>query len=338
MPIINMRHDQQLREAIRESAFVKAVQEGTLVMDNSEFVTWGSCDTMGLYYGGLKRVPTRSRSALTFGAAIHAGLESYFRMDPKEHRPQERAEAGIKAGLAWAVTEALDDMGDPKRNERRVEELLAAYFLQYDLTPSQQFNILFHEKTKMVEQSFTVPLGNIKFQTKNFGYVTLNIIWSGKLDLLTKYLNAIAVVDHKTTTVMGEKFMDDKERSSQFPGYVYAARYLSRSLFGDMPVFGARINALALRTAGFEFKQFDLPIADWKVAEWQEETLEKVQRLVLSVDEFLISKVSLPTREHCVTKYGKCPYFDVCSSHETMRSRLLFDPSYYYISDWSPLE
>jgi len=136
---------------------------------------------------------------------------------------------------------------------------------------------------------------------------------------------------------MGERFLDDKLRSSQMLGYTYAAKYLSEHLFGGLPVYGVRINALAMRSSGYEFKQFDIPYPDWKLAEWQTATIAAIRSLVLQLDAFLASGVALPTREHCVTKYGKCPYFDVCDSVPMMRDRMIFDDSYFFVSDWSPL-
>ena len=92
-----------------------------------------------------------------------------------------------------------------------------------------------------------------------------------------------------------------------------------------------------MRSAGFEFKVFDIPYADWKVAEWQQETIQAVHDLVAKIDRFLSTGEAAPTRQHCVTKYGKCPYFDVCDTTPNMRDRFIFDENFFYVSNWSPL-
>lgn len=321
-----MQFSKQFLEQVGNSKFVENLRNGIIEIDNSEFSTWGSCHVMGLYNGALRRVNARSRSPLAFGGAVHAGLDAFF--SGKQDR--------IGAALADAAVTGLDDLGDPKRNSNKLVDLLEAYILEYQRNPEMQFKVLTIDGIPAVEKSFSVPLGSVEvtFEGKTF---TCQVMWMGKIDLLTSYDNSIAPVDHKTTTVMGEKFVDDKVRSSQMLGYTYAARYLSQTIFNKVPVFGVRINALAMRSAGFEFKQFDIPYPDWKVAEWQNETLAAIGNLVRQLDVFLKTNEAVPTREHCVTKYGRCAYFDVCDSVPAMRDRMLFDDSYYFVSNWSPL-
>lgn len=311
---------------VAKSKFVESLRSGTIVIDNSESSQWFSCFQAGLFAGALKRMNARSRSPLAFGGAVHVGLETYFRGSPSWR----------DAALADAAMTELDSLGDPRRNSNKVIDLLESYFLEYERNPSMQFAILSINGQPAVEKSFVVPLGTltITFEGKTY---EVQVMWAGKLDLLERYEGALAMVDHKTTTVMGEKFLDDKQRSTQMLGYTYAARYLSRELFDNMPVFGARINALAMRSSGYEFKQFDLPFPDWKVSEWQQECLGAIGHLVRQLDQFMASGLAVPTREHCVTKYGKCAYFDICDSNPMTRDRITFDDSYFFQSDWSPL-
>lgn len=319
-------------QSIATSQFVKNLREGRVTIDNSEYSTWSSCFAMGLYSGGLRRVGARSRAPLSFGGAVHAGLDAFFKGSDKWR----------DVALADAAITNLDSLGDPRRNTDKLMSLLESYTLEYERNPSMQFNILKLDGVPQVEQSFVVPLGTIEVESCKEIFsreipLRLEVTWSGKIDLLTLYEGAITPVDHKTTTVMGEKFVDDKIRSSQMLGYTYASRYLSERLFGNLPIFGTRINALAMRSTGYEFKQFDMPYPDYKVAEWQQETLGAIKQLVVQLDSFLAGGQAIPTREHCVTKYGKCPYFDVCDSHPNMRDRLIFDDNYFFVSDWSPL-
>lgn len=323
-----MQFSPLFKDAVAKSKFVENLRNGLIEIDNSEFSTWGSCFTMGLYNGALKRVNARSRAPLAFGGAVHVGMEYFFK--------GKGVDECLAAAFADAAITGLDDLCDEKRNTTILENLLRSYFLEYPRNPEMHFNVLRLNDQLCVEQSFSIPLGEITvvFEGRT---IQVTVMWMGKIDLLTSYENSIAPVDHKTTTVMGEKFVDDKVRSSQMLGYTYAARYLSETLFNKVPVWGVRINALAMRKAGFEFKQFDIPYPDWKVAEWQSETLIAIGDLVRSLDSFLTSAIAIPTREHCVTKYGRCPYFDVCDSVPSMRDRMMFDDEYFFVSKWSPL-
>lgn len=325
-----MIYSPQFLAAVASSPFVDEIEKGEVTIDNSTSSQWFSCFAAGLYSGALKRMNARSRSPLAFGGAVHAGLESYFRGEA-EWRDRALADA--------AMTE-LDSLGDPRRNTSKLLDLLESYTLEYSRNPSMQFDILTIDGKPAVEKSFVVPLGQVLLegtQLKTFVPSAVQVNWSGKLDILAKYEGALAMVDHKTTSVMGEKFVDDKIRSTQMLGYTYAARFLSRELFGGIPVFGARINALASRSAGYEFKIFDIPYPDWKVSEWQQETLAAIKALIVQLDLFLSNGLAVPTREHCVTKYGKCSYFDVCDAAPQMRDRIIFDDDYFFKSDWSPL-
>lgn len=333
-----MQYTDQFRAKVDASPFVERLKQGIVLCDNSEFTQWDGCMAAGIYSGALKRVSARSRSPLAFGAAVHAGLESFFKKekvfdaDLQINRP-----LWLEKAFASAAKEKLDEIGDPKRNTKKLEELLTSYIMEYERMPSMQFDLVEIDGVYQVEQSFVVPLGNITLDRPLFGHMSLEVQWSGKMDLLSKWDGGIAPVDHKTTSIMGEKFLDDKLRSSQMLGYTYATRWLAQHVFENMPVYGVRINALASRSTGFEFRQFSVPFADWKVGEWQAETLLSVKEKVIRLEHFLATGEVAPTREHCVTKYGKCPYFDVCDASPLMRDRMIFDDSYFYESDWSPL-
>lgn len=317
-----MQFTDQFRSAVAESTFVKNLAEGFVEMDNSEFTQWDGCFVQGLYAGALKRQPTGSRAPLAFGDIIHTGLEAYFR--------GEDWRTGVRERLA---KNNLESLGDPRRSVAKAFDLLESFFLEYERKASMRFDIITLGDKPAVELPFAVPLGEFLHKGRR-----IRIIWTGKIDLLTEYSSMIAPIDHKTTTVMGEKFVDDKVRSSQMLGYTYASRFLLRELMPDKKVFGVRINALALRSQGFEFRQFDIPYAEWKIAEWQRETILKIKLLAERVELFLETSIGLPTREHCVTKYGRCPFFDVCDALPVMRDRMFFDETFYFKSEWSPLK
>lgn len=316
---------------IATSPFLHDLRKGQIIIDNSSFSTWGSCFTMGLYSGGLRRVNAKSRSPLAYGGAVHAGLDSFFKGEDNWR----------DVALADAAITELDSLGDGRRNTSTLINLLESYILHYTVSREAKFDILMINGVPAVEKSFVVPLGTILLPLETADMIgcpqSIEILWSGKIDLLTMYEGAITPVDHKTTSVMGEKFIDDKIRSSQMLGYTFASRFFSETLFNNAPVFGTRINALASRSAGYEFKLFDIPYPAGKVDEWKDETIEGIAKLVSQLAAFLHTGKSLPTREHCVTKYGKCPYFDVCDSVPKMRDRMIFDDSYYFVSEWSPL-
>lgn len=340
-----MQYTPHFVEQVRQSKFFKNLQAGVLEIDNSTFTQWDGCFASGIYNGVLRRVNARSRSALAFGSCVHQGLETYLKLrycpaiSPACCNHSHFVPRALEAAFNEAAKTQLDSLGDPKRNTRILETLLRSYLMEYDRKADMRFNIPLIDGLPAVERSFSVPLGTLVVdRLRNINSpANIQVMWQGKMDLIDEADGKIWPVDHKTTSVMGEKFIDDKERSSQMLGYTYACKWLSDSVFGGKPVGGVRINALAQRTGGFEFKLFTIPYSDWQVAEFQGEILLKLARLVRELDEFISTGELAPTRSHCVTKYGKCAYFDVCNRLPVMRDRTIFDDSYFEVSNWSPL-
>lgn len=326
-----MKFSTNLVDLLAASDFVGRLKnDSKVVMDNTEFTDWNSCFVKGLYSGGWRRVPVRGMAPLLFGQAVHTGMAALLRKQ------------GLKAALELSALDCkktnLDSLLDPRRNSSTLAELLTAYAAHIDIVPSERIVPLELDGTLVVEQSFSFPLGDITFEAGELfaERVTINVYWSGILDCLAYYQNEIWVVDHKTTSVMGDKFSDDKLRSSQMLGYVRSARLFQDRL--SRPIRGVLINALALRKNDFEFKHFPLPMAEWKIDEWHSETLLAVRNIIKSTVEFLTTGEAVPIREHCVTKYGKCKFFDMCESVPVVRERMLFDESWFTKNLWNPLE
>lgn len=326
-----MKFSTTLVDLMAASDFVNRLKlDHKVVMDNTEFTDWNSCFVKGLYSGGWRRVPVRGMAPLLFGQAVHTGMAALLRKQ------------GLKTALELSALDArktnLDSLLDPRRNSNTLAELLTAYAAHTDIVPSERIVPLELDGTPVVEQSFSFPLGVLTFEAGQLfaERVEIAINWSGILDCLAYYGNEIWVVDHKTTSVMGEKFSDDKLRSSQMLGYTYAARLFQDKL--SRPIRGVLINALALRKNDFEFKQFPLPMAAWKIDEWQTETLLAVRNIIRSTVEFLTTGEAVPIREHCVTKYGKCKFFDLCENVPVVRDRMLFDENWFAKNLWNPLE
>lgn len=308
---------------LHEQTFVqRLLRDKVMLVDSSEFSYWSGCPAKGLFYGGLRRSPATNQAALVFGGAIHEGLEVWILGGT--------IEAALAAVTTYCVANRLEDFVDSKRTTAKAREMLESYIHQATIT-NKRFVPLEVNGQKMVEQTFSFPLGIVK--TEQAGDIT--IMWSGKMDVLAHFNNAIWVVDHKTTSMMGDKFVDDKVRSNQVNGYVWAARQLLAPIARD--VEGCIINALCHRLKDYEFKQFEIPVAEWKIAEWRHETLSACAKIIDDVLSLITANTVLtPNREACVTKYGKCPYFDLCDSHENLRERMLYDNSFFQDNTWNP--
>jgi hypothetical protein len=322
--------------ALQRSEFVKnLVLNHEVQIDNSTHENWDACLAKGLFGGALKRNLKRGEAPLRFGGAVHKGLEHLYRGAP------------IEEAIQHAVNEAqendLASVADEKRNITRLKDLIAGYHGDMIIRPDKLVPIRDSRGELLIEQSFSFPIGTITAmvpETMDFVSVTeqeISVFWQGRIDMIAKSKSdgRAWIVDFKTTSVMGEKFADDKHRSNQMQGYTWAGRTLEEPLGLDLS--GVMIDAIAMRARGFEYKRFPLPVAKWKTEEWEQEILFSMQGLVEGLTTALCHRTLAPTRSSCVTKYGKCPFFQVCEAHPRMRDSLLWSEDDYYTSTWSPL-
>jgi hypothetical protein len=324
-----MKFTTEFRNLLEASDFITKLRlHKTVNMDNTEFTNWNPCLVKGLYFGGLRKVSASGATPLLFGQSVHIGLAKLL----TGHGIAEALEAADQD----AVKSNLDGFLDPKRNRSVLRDILVGYNSHVNIMPAERLVPLELNGTKIVEQNFLVPIGTVHFKAGELfaEECDIQVNWTGVIDAICYRGSELWVVDHKTTSVMGPKFIDDKIRSSQMLGYTHVARLLMKEL--GKPVAGVLINALAFRSSGFEFVQHPIPMAEWKVQEWQTETLLAVSNILKETVDFLITGEVAPNREACVTKYGQCPYFNLCESVPVVRDRQLNDESLYVNNAWNP--
>lgn len=311
-----------------------------------------SCFAQGIMGGLLKKQPAFSSIHLDFGSCVHAGMESKFKGGSLADQI-----AAAKADESWP---AIAEGGHPYKTQECVIEVLKDYDVHTKI--SSDFDVLVSpDDEPLVEQSFRLKLGEFSLDAKKRNQLwtligsehnipeTITVYWQGKIDLFVGYQGMPWIADHKTTSVMGEKFAETFLRSSQMIGYYWASHALIQEGLTELkdsrgntynltekPFRGVLINAIAIRKSGIEFKLFPIPVPLTRIEEWRLGTLLRLRYFVEQVADYLQTGMTAPNREHCVTKYGRCPFFDVCESPDHMRAAMLNSNS-YYTSDWSPL-
>lgn len=318
-----------LVKRVEQSEFMtRLIAEKRVVLDNTEFTYWNSCFSAGLWNGAIRKVSANGATPLIFGEAAHVFMDK--RLGGMSYQD------ALGLALLKATEKKLDSFMDARRNKANLELMLSSYESHTAVVPSEKIRPYEHEGRPMLEQKFSIPLGSFVLKA---GILfpqdeEIQVIWSGTIDVIgsTGSQAGLWVIDHKTTSVMGPKFADGYIRSSQMLGYTKATQLITEHT--GLKVQGVLINALASRSNGYEFKHFHLPMASWKLTEWHSETIYAVQQLVINMAQFIATKESVPNREHCVTKYGRCPYFDLCEAPHIMRERILNDKSFYVDNEW----
>ena len=328
-------------EVVSSEAFNNFV-EGAVVMDNSTHSN-ASCPRQLFYSWVLKRVPAGIRTPLVFGDGAHRGLELYYKTGKVLTDEQI-------TGIVDQVREPLERAGDAKRSPDRLHELLTGYMADVLNQGAERLQPITVDGPDgpelLVEKSFRTCLGSPIHTT--FGG-TLELYWEGKIDLIAKDIPSgkLTLVDHKTTSIMGEKFLDDKVRSNQFLGYLHAMRHVEE-MFGE-PLTQVCINTIAARTRGFEYKKFFFSVRPQVLETWSGQVVRSlhynpvfelfhwIQEGTINsdnIDQFVWNNI-YQDRRHCCPKFGKCPFYDVCEAAPTVQYKYLTS-QLYEISNWSP--
>ncbi len=307
---------------------------GTLYIDNSTYESILSCQVNAFLSTVLKKRPAGPQVAFDFGTCVHGFLETYY--------STKNPKASKEFALELAKNLKLDSCEDSRRNSFTLGECIDNYLMNERLNPSTVLvPYVLPDGSPFVEKSFAYELGKISISHEGLNR-EVTVIWTGKIDLAVSRneggKNYLYGVDHKTTTVMGPQFSMEKSRSSQMLGYGWALRTFITNLNLTLAFRGMLINAIALRKNGFDINQFPIPLLDWQLDDWQQETLLQLKVLFESLLLSLSTDSLVTNRLSCVTKYGPCRHLSLCTLGREAFNRMVQDRSCYVEDTWSPLK
>ena len=327
---------------VKRRLLKKLEQDGhyLLMLDNSSTEKQNTCPRSAEYYL-VRRRERFASSALIFGGAVHEGLENYYLGKGKEGIHQSIYDYFEKNPPAFSDYRTAD----------RACELLDKYAKNYP--PSQEpFQIHVVDGKPCIEKPFRVPIGSQEIKkrvpwsehmlvedgekTKATYIDTVHFMWTGKIDMVVKdHQGKTWILDHKTTSIAGPTFYQNFTLAQQMMGYTYATNYIYPE-FGRCE--GLFLNALICRKptktgTGFAFDRQQFHYSDEHIAEWKRDVMSIASGFLSHLVEGYFPKVTA----WCMGKYGKCPYFDVCSLSPDTRNVLLNSDNYAPVT-WSPLD
>lgn len=289
---------------------------GSLFIDNTSLEMFTTCPRQAQFYIVKKREKASNSGAKNFGSAMHLSLEK-LRKGFDEPLVKEEI-------LQYFTTNPQDP------EEWRTPDLALKTFSLYCKNyPFDNFVILKDPKgTLMVELPFAIPIGSVTMANA----ATVPIVWTGKIDLLVACEGKTFVWDYKTTSMLGTQFFDEFANSSQMLGYAWAAQHIL-----EKPVAGVIVDALCNRKPSktgnaTQFDRQAIYFTQDRISEWTHNTLA-------ICSDFLshASRDFFPMHtKWCVAKYGKCQFFDVCTSPIEQREFILGTDLYKNVT-WSPL-
>lgn len=312
-----------------------------MVIDNSSLEKIKRCHTAAAYYLFFSREGHARNAALTFGGAVHKGIEVMER-------------GGDDLAVAKAIIQFFTEnptVPDEYRTAQTAIEVLVHYRERCTL-PDYQWTILHRNDEPLIEVPFELPLGVLETscdiqlptweQPQRVDYI--HVAWSGRMDVIANVNERYRVVDHKTTSIAGDQFVQAFQISSQTLGYVWAAQ----QLYPSYNVDGFCLNAIHLKKpasgvglldrgprGGAPSLNFFRAFFDYtpqRVQEWSQHTLVMIEDWVHS-----LVRGHFPLNDHsCFNKYGQCPYWDVCTQDEPeVRVRYLLSDAFKDVT-WNP--
>ena len=327
------------------------LNSGLLMMDNSSLTDCVSCPRKACYKHLQRRQLVKNRAALFFGGAIHSALE--VRALNCTGLVDNTCRALMIDRLAEIYADV--DMDGDYRNLEYAINTIDKYNEVYRFDPMPPITL--PDGRPAVELPFAIPVGSVSVNStiaiidpdENNGepfetYIEkLPVVFTGKIDRITNHQNEMLLLDHKTSSMGGPTFFDEFYISLQFKGYKWAAEQLVGS-----PINGVVIDGIICRpplksgSVNHTFDRQTIYIADECVQEWQTSFMLSVQEWVNQVtrqsDFDSDHAQAFPMRTgQCVTKYGKCEYFDVCMLPPNQRETMLHS-GLYEEHFWSPLE
>lgn len=316
--------------------------EYILEIDNSNLTLFSDCPRSAFYKLIYNRSPWPS-SAIHYGSAIHAGLETWY---AAKHfgAPDADQLALMTAFIYFGRNGPISE--SEWRNEDQLALTLTKYFAKYSTEPFSLF--LSDDGTPALEQAFRYQLGTIPiddylklpshdlFDTASADplFVSkLHIVWTGRIDMIIEQAGKLFVLDHKTTSIAGPSYWESFRLSQQFIGYKWVTQQLLKR-----PVEGACLNGIIARQPtktgrSVEFDRMFYFYSDEHCAEWLHDVLAQIETFVAYMRTGFFPKRT----SQCVAKFGTCAYLPVCSAPDSSRLHMLTSDE-YTTNVWSPLQ
>jgi hypothetical protein len=312
-----------------------------LVLDNSSMEVFTRCPTAGLYRLVQRREAYARNAALTFGGALHEGIEALLRGCSEAEQDQ-------------AIVEYFVENPAPPDEYRTVALALQVlrHYRDRQALPDYEWTVL-NDGELLIERPFELPLGvlevNSQMQIPEWPeprqVKAIHVAWAGRIDLIANTNNRNRVVDHKTTSIAGDTYIPGFILSHQTIGYVWAAQ----QLWPTLDITGFCLNAIYLRKPHPSAKnlvakgpQGGMPPLDFFRAyfDYSAERLEQWEQNTLTLAEdfvhCLIRQYFPMYTHHCFNKFGRCQYHDICTlDNPQWRSRMLMSDIYRDVT-WSP--
>lgn len=274
-------------------------------------------------------VPIRRKPSLSFGGVIHEALAEWYR-------------TGDSAKTMQAILDHWPEVmpSEDFRTKEYAFKVLSRYILEY---PKETWKILQGAQGPIVEQAFTIDTGmylecqecemyasendKITGVCSNCGKPLEKILYGGIIDVGAEFGETLYVIDHKTTSVLGDGnyyFMQYKP-DNQMTGYIWGLQQLTNQRVG-----GAIINAIGVYKSGeVKFKRNITTRNKFEIDEW----LEGVRIRCNEIKRCERTGEWRLETSQC-TSYGQCDYHSIHVLNDPVSREKRIEQD-YVVSEWN---
>ena len=368
------------KNAVRRPLLTPLPEPGHFAMfvDNSSMEKFTTCPMSAYYYLVLGREAYARNAALTFGGALHAGLDLFLQFQWQKQQATDLASAPViddeYPRQLQAIENYFADNPAPLDDYRTVEnckEVMQHYRIRAAF-PDYEWTICSDINGPLIERSFELPLGAVEVnadikmpwltneqlvkvpgwvhldsQTDHACHVShIHIFWTGRMDAIAHCHGINRVIDHKTTSIMGDQFSQDFQLSNQVLGYVWAAQQVWPELnisgfcvntihFKKPSKSGASLTSGGVRggAAPLAFERFYYQYSPERIQWWEHNALTLVEDFI----HCLVRNYFPSHTKWCFGKYGKCSYHDVCSQDSADLRNSLIQSEQFKPVTWNPV-
>ncbi len=312
-----------------------------LDVDNTSFQSIQACGRHAFNELILGRV-SNARAPLDYGAALHVGLETWQRTSD--------VDLATQALIAYWRKLPKYDMG--WRTMAQAVETFTKYTEEY----KKPYTLWDHDGTTLIETGFRLHLADIDLNvilrdhprsvyvdsTKDAsGYHPdeyylpirkVRVFFTGRLDVLAKISGKPVLVDFKTCSVPGSGFWDYFQLSPQFTGYLKALSQMGIKC-NDFLIDALITTKPTATGTAISFSRQSFTRSKQLTDRWEHDFISSVKYFLHHLSTGVIHNY-----QSCITKYGRCAYYDVCTMPNDTAATSLLNSSFYSPRTWSPLD
>lgn len=301
-------------------------------IDSTMISTFRSCRKK-FYYTFVRNLQPPGKSVhLIAGGAFAAGLEAARNaafVDGKEHLDDQIAAAYRGFSQSWGSNypddEEVDFFEHHAKNYVNTFSSLELYLSEFPILADPIQPQRFPDGKPTVEFSFALPLD----PAEDSGYVLhpstgAPFIYAGRFDMLGLWNGELpCILDEKTSSGLGEYWLQQWTLRSQFMGYSWACAQMG------YPVHQAFIRGVAILKTRTNFLTAPVSYPEFLLQRWHDELKSSIRDIVACWES---NTWSYNLGDACAA-YGGCGFTSACQARDPEKWLSQFDER-----TWNPLE